>query len=184
MNNPQNRRRKASVTTRRKKGAGGTGFTIIEVMIALALAGLIMLIFLLALPALQRNARNKQRDQDAIRLVAAIHECLLNSDLIKTDCDTPSELPLKPSELSIYTGFHYGDHGSYDPANPLPTSSYPPDEEEPNWLFGIRCDLHNTFFAVDPVTGQLVTTQNTFVVTYVREGNGSALSYRCLDGTV
>ena len=40
------------------------GFTIIEVMIVLAIAGLIMLIVFLAVPALQRNQRNTARKQD------------------------------------------------------------------------------------------------------------------------
>lgn len=41
------------------------GFTIIEVMIVLAIAGLILLIVFLAVPALQRNARNTSIKSDA-----------------------------------------------------------------------------------------------------------------------
>ena len=44
------------------------GFTIIEVMIVLAIAGLILLIVFLAVPALQRNARNTQRKNDAANI--------------------------------------------------------------------------------------------------------------------
>jgi prepilin-type N-terminal cleavage/methylation domain-containing protein len=40
------------------KKTDNKGFTIIEVMIVLAIAGLILLIVLLAVPALERNARN------------------------------------------------------------------------------------------------------------------------------
>jgi len=40
------------------------GFTIIEVLIVLAIAGLILLIVFIAVPALQRNARNTQRKND------------------------------------------------------------------------------------------------------------------------
>ena len=47
------------------------GFTIIEVMIVLAIAALIMLIVFLAIPALQRNSRNTARKSDAARLTAA-----------------------------------------------------------------------------------------------------------------
>jgi prepilin-type N-terminal cleavage/methylation domain-containing protein len=54
------------------------GFTIIEVMIVLAIAGLIMLIVFLAVPALQRNSRNTQRSNDAARTVAALNECSTN----------------------------------------------------------------------------------------------------------
>ena len=48
------------------------GFTIIEVMIVLAIAGLIMLIVFLAVPALQRTARNTQRKNDASAVAAAV----------------------------------------------------------------------------------------------------------------
>ena len=40
------------------------GFTIIEVLIVLAIAGLILLVVFLAVPALQRNARNTQRNAE------------------------------------------------------------------------------------------------------------------------
>jgi prepilin-type N-terminal cleavage/methylation domain-containing protein len=50
------------------------GFTIIEVMIVLAIAGLIILIVLLAVPALQRNSRNTARKNDAQAMVSAILE--------------------------------------------------------------------------------------------------------------
>lgn len=54
------------------------GFTIIEVLIVLAIAGLIMLIVFLAVPALQRNQRNNARNSDASKIAAAVTECLAN----------------------------------------------------------------------------------------------------------
>lgn len=51
-----------------------TGFTIIEVMIVLAVAGLIMAIVFLAIPALQRSNRNTQRKNDATRLAGLVAE--------------------------------------------------------------------------------------------------------------
>ena len=68
------------------------GFTIIEVLIVLAIAGLIMLIVFLAVPALQRNQRNNARNADASKIAAAITECLANRNGVKTSCDTPAEL--------------------------------------------------------------------------------------------
>ena len=50
------------------------GFTIIEVMIVLAIAGLILLIVFLAVPALQRNARNTSLKNDASAVGAAVTE--------------------------------------------------------------------------------------------------------------
>lgn len=60
----------------RKEG----GFTIIEVLIVLAIAGLIMLIVFLAVPALQRNARNTQRKNDAANYLSAVNEFMNNNN--------------------------------------------------------------------------------------------------------
>ena len=47
-------------------------FTIIEVVLVLAIAGLILLMVFIALPALQRNQRDTQRKNDMSRLKTAI----------------------------------------------------------------------------------------------------------------
>jgi hypothetical protein cdiviTM7_02704 len=49
------------------------GFTIIEVVLVLAIAGLIFLMVFLALPALQRSQRDAQRKQDVAMVVTALH---------------------------------------------------------------------------------------------------------------
>lgn len=56
------------------------GFTIIEVLIVLAIAGLILLIVFLAVPALQRNSRNTQRRDDVARVAGAVQEVLNNNN--------------------------------------------------------------------------------------------------------
>lgn len=48
------------------------GFTIIEVVLVLAIAGLIFLIVFLALPALQRSQRDTQRKQDLSRFMSQL----------------------------------------------------------------------------------------------------------------
>lgn len=55
------------------------GFTIIEVMIVLAIAGLIMVIVFLAVPALQRNSRNTALNTDANNLLSAVGEYASNN---------------------------------------------------------------------------------------------------------
>jgi prepilin-type N-terminal cleavage/methylation domain-containing protein len=57
-----------------------SGFTIIEVMIVLAVAGLIMAIVFLAIPALQRSNRNTQRKNDATRLAGLVAEYNSNNN--------------------------------------------------------------------------------------------------------
>lgn len=56
------------------------GFTIIEVLIVLAIAGLILLIVFLAVPALQRNSRNTQRKTDVGRIGSAATTVVSNSN--------------------------------------------------------------------------------------------------------
>lgn len=48
------------------------GFTIIEVVLVLAIAALIFLMVFIALPALQRNQRDTQRESDLGRFMSAV----------------------------------------------------------------------------------------------------------------
>ena len=54
------------------------GFTIIEVVLVLAIAGLIFLMVFIALPALQRGQRNTQRRSDMGRIVSAVTDFQTN----------------------------------------------------------------------------------------------------------
>jgi len=55
------------------------GFTIIEVVLVLAIAGLIFLMVFIALPALQRNQRDTQRKNDMSRAQTAINNFQSNN---------------------------------------------------------------------------------------------------------
>ena len=62
------------MTTKNKKG-----FTIIEVVLVLAIAGLIFLMVFIALPALQRSQRNTQRENDLSRFLTAANDYQTNN---------------------------------------------------------------------------------------------------------
>ncbi len=62
------------MTTKNKKG-----FTIIEVVLVLAIAGLIFLMVFIALPALQRSQRNTQREDDIARFLTAVNDYQTNN---------------------------------------------------------------------------------------------------------
>ena len=62
------------MTTKNKKG-----FTIIEVVLVLAIAGLIFLMVFIALPALQRSQRNTQRENDIARFLTAVNDYQTNN---------------------------------------------------------------------------------------------------------
>lgn len=55
------------------------GFTIIEVVLVLAIAGLIFLMVFIALPALQRSQRNTQREDDISRFLTAANDYQTNN---------------------------------------------------------------------------------------------------------
>jgi prepilin-type N-terminal cleavage/methylation domain-containing protein len=55
------------------------GFTIIEVVLVLAIAGLIFLMVFIALPALQRGQRDSQRRNDLSRMQTAINNYQSNN---------------------------------------------------------------------------------------------------------
>lgn len=55
------------------------GFTIIEVVLVLAIAGLIFLMVFIALPALQRSQRDTQRKQDLSRAITAVNNYQSNN---------------------------------------------------------------------------------------------------------
>lgn len=66
---------KGEKMTKNKKG-----FTIIEVVLVLAIAGLIFLMVFIALPALQRSQRNTQREDDLSRFVTAVNDYQSNNN--------------------------------------------------------------------------------------------------------
>ena len=55
------------------------GFTIIEVVLVLAIAGLIFLMVFLALPALQRSQRNQQYKNNVSMAVSAVNNYRSNN---------------------------------------------------------------------------------------------------------
>lgn len=56
-----------------------SGFTIIEVVLVLAIAGLIFIMVFAALPALQRNQRDTDRKNDVARVLAALQSYQSNN---------------------------------------------------------------------------------------------------------
>lgn len=99
------------------------GFTIIEVLIVLAIAGLIMLIVFLAVPALQRNSRNTQRTNDASLIGGSVGECLANKNGQKTSCDSLAELQAVGLDTTKVTQLTTITVNAGDPTMPGDTNS-------------------------------------------------------------
>src|SRR5436309_381027 len=84
------------------KKSNNEGFTIIEVMIVLAIAGLILLIVFLAVPALQRNSRNTQRKTDVGRIGSGATTVVSNNNGTMSALDTSALQTEVGSNLSYY----------------------------------------------------------------------------------
>jgi prepilin-type N-terminal cleavage/methylation domain-containing protein len=82
---------------RKQDKHGQNGFTIIEVVLVLAIAGLIFLIVFLAVPALQRSQRDTQRRQDMSRFMAQIQH-FQNSN----DGNVPVDNPAGPGSVGRF----------------------------------------------------------------------------------
>ncbi len=63
----------------RKKSDKQNGFTIIEVSLVLAVGGLIFLMVFVALPSMQRLARDSQRKEDVTQLMNSIKKFMTNN---------------------------------------------------------------------------------------------------------
>jgi prepilin-type N-terminal cleavage/methylation domain-containing protein len=88
------------------------GFTIIEVLIVLAIAGLIALLVFQAIPTLTRNSRNNERKNGVASILRAVsHYELNNSGSLPTDCGGSGPAPscfsspfLQYDKLTYYDG--------------------------------------------------------------------------------
>jgi prepilin-type N-terminal cleavage/methylation domain-containing protein len=85
-----------------QKSKDQKGFTIIEVLIVLAIAGLILLIVFLAVPALQRNSRDTSRRNDISRTLGAAQE-VLNNNTGSVSALTSAALQSAVGNLGYYT---------------------------------------------------------------------------------
>lgn len=144
------------------------GFTIIEVLIVLAIAGLIMLVVFLAVPALQRNSRNTQRTNDASRVAAAITECMNNNNGVIGSCNN-----LAATQLTNYITVANNQQLNQvlTTADPNPAST-PPQVNHLRLEFGTQCNTSGT----DNVTGG---GTRAFTLLYLIETNGVP-QLRCL----
>lgn len=97
------------------------GFTIIEVVLVLAIAGLIFLMVFIALPALQRNQRDTQRKEDMSRFGSQLQNYQSNNngktpgatttawrDFVTNYLETEGDSFADPSSGSTYSAKYEG----------------------------------------------------------------------------
>ena len=143
------------------------GFTIIEVLIVLAIAGLIMLIVFLAIPALQRNQRNGQRSSEGSRIVGLISECLSNRNGQTSSCDSAAKIGYATSDFGQLTTDPVYWDGTGFPTLPTTSSTV--------FVFNKKCNADQS--GLDTAAP---ASPRQFAVVYQMEGSGTI--YRCLNG--
>jgi prepilin-type N-terminal cleavage/methylation domain-containing protein len=141
------------------------GFTIIEVLIVLAIAGLIMLIVFLAVPALQRNNRNTQRKNDAGRALSAVQEIVNNNSGVA---------PVSAAAPAVLNGFSQLQNVNYN----IHASSF---QAIPNPMGNTTMYIRNfSVCAASPTgTGQIATAGGNarqITISYLVETPGSTAS--------
>jgi prepilin-type N-terminal cleavage/methylation domain-containing protein len=117
------------------------GFTIIEVLIVLAIAGLIMLIVFLAVPALQRNARNTQRRNDVAAILGGTSEFVNNNN-----GSLPTGFDSSTSKVTGAVGTNSAPVklGYYTPGNVSFGASAPTDTDHVVVATGYTCNATGT----------------------------------------
>jgi prepilin-type N-terminal cleavage/methylation domain-containing protein len=145
------------------KKSNQKGFSIIEVLIVLAIAGLIMLIVFLAVPALQRSARNQGRQADASKFAAAVNQCLANNNGKIDNCKATGNVSWNLDDYSQLT-VNPGTAGADSSVTVGATDKLV-------WSFRTTCS---------GATATTTTNAREFTVRYKTEGAGGSSQDACI----
>ena len=150
------------LTNKLNSQKGQSGFTIIEVLIVLAIGALIILAVLLAVPALQNNQRNSARKADASRIASALTAWASDNNNAALTGATAAEITTRAnvgnSQLRTVNA---------------PTATVPAADKLPTTINNAYIYVSASCVGTTPTT--LATADNTrAVVYYVNDGGGSA----------
>ena len=166
-------------------------FTIIEVVLVLAIAGLIFLMVFIALPALQRSQRDAQRKQDISHLQDAVERYKANN---RGQIPWP-ERPVRPTPLEVanfWNGYLNRNEGEWQDPSGIPygltvnhMGGVVPGWRHPGWKhYAKRPNYNQNLIFVDVGsecngnTFRYNNQPNSYVILYGLEGGGSV----CVDG--
>ena len=168
------------------------GFTIVEVLIVLSIASLILLVVFLAVPQLQRSARNNQRGADANKILTAVNECIVNNNGIMSAClSSSTATATAPNQSSTQPGTTnpvIGSAGTLDMSKIQSGSSvtiYTPcgNAAGSAAAFPSGTSIYSVYcgYTCQGVNLSTTTSNNPFVVLYNREsGNVNSPLNTCL----
>lgn len=94
----------------RSNASNYAGFTIIELLIVLAMAGIILALVIGVIPTLQRTSRNDQRRQDVQAILEAVSQYQLNnSGNFPNDCDGDCEQGTNYLRFTKLSNYEFSD---------------------------------------------------------------------------
>jgi prepilin-type N-terminal cleavage/methylation domain-containing protein len=138
------------------------GFTIIEVVLVLAIAGLIFLMVFIALPALQAGQRDSARKSDVGIVASAVNSYIANN---RGSAPTSTSLASYAKNVSSNTtGIEVIGY-----ATPVSV-----DDGQIKVVMGAKCSAAGTSDTTATYTLTAGTTRQYVVVTRLEGGNGSA----------
>src|SRR5579884_4077149 len=154
------------------------GFTIVETMIVLAVAGMILLLVFLALPALERSSRNNQRKEDVQAVLQVISHCELNNTGNLQPCMNNLQSYIQ-GKISFYDPSKVTFQGCPVVHGPCPTdivSSVPAETNQD------KVDIY--YYAKCTADGSATATNagasyNDLVALYALETGGSSAAAQC-----
>ncbi len=154
------------------KKSNQKGFTIIEVLIVLAIAALIMLVVFLAVPALRRNQANSARQTDASRVSSAVTECLSNRNGDPAGCGSTSNVDVGDTSQLAWDGTSIINTAASPSGNKLKPATTDPDATIVQVTFYAKCNNDGTATAT--------SNKRDFVVLYNKKGSGTGIIPVCI----
>jgi len=145
-----------------KKTKPTDGFTIIEVLIVLAIAGLIMLIVFLAVPALQRNAHNTSIKNDVSNILGGVNEYVNNNNGTLPDTLAISGQKVTVSHSGGTTNSATANVGYVSAVNWTTSTTMPTVVGTVDVVPGVTCNSTNT--------GTAAGTARNYVALFLLEG--------------
>jgi len=162
------------VTTLSINELSRAGFTLVEIIIVLAIVGLIFVIIFLAVAAAQRGARDTARKDNVNRLVASIQQTAGNNNgvyptiVAPTTACSPGPCAWTAAASNTLAGW------SFTMSNPLTTFSIaaPADSATLSWVAAAANGCHNLVLA---------TPANISAKGYVAARLDDGVNYYCKD---
>lgn len=153
------------------------GFTIIEVLIVLAIAGLILVIVLVAVPQLQRNQRNEGRRADAARVGTAVSNWMANNNggIFPTATGAPKTAALNSvlADVGNVGQFTLTAGTTFDSVAGVSAGTSVTNLSDIRIVTGAVCTGSG-------VAGSTGATSRQFAIIYATEGNGGSAQSQCI----